>query len=169
MQDVADDFYGTTYDKIQIKKTPDTVSRFVYRGRDGVKNAAGSQTNQDVTVDFYDGEKPWNTFYDESVIKEDKKDKYEYFLGGNSARIHIATNAGTGKTLLLLKDSYSNSMVEFLAKDYDHIYMFDLRYMEDEYHTFREEIEKEHPVTDVLVVYNTEKFMKDDYLWQLES
>jgi hypothetical protein len=69
----------------------------------------------------------------------------------------------------LLKDSFSNSFVEFLLPDYAYIYMIDLRYTNDDIYTLMEDISTEHTITDVLVMYNTEKFMQDSNLSALEE
>jgi hypothetical protein len=149
--EVAQDFYGTTYDKIQKCETADTISKWELNGEDAA-----------VQVSFDDGEMEWESCYDESFLSE--KDKYSYFFGGNTAKIRIATGADNGKCLLLLKDSYSNSFVEFLLPDYEYIYMIDLRYTQEDIYTLMEEIDAEHPISDVLVMYNTEKFMQDTNL-----
>jgi hypothetical protein len=151
VREVAQDFYGTTYDKIQKCKTADTISKWELNGEDAA-----------VQVSFDDGEMEWDSCYDESYLSE--KDKYSYFFGGNTAKIRIATGADNGKCLLLLKDSYSNSFVEFLLPDYEYIYMIDLRYTQEDIYTMMEEIDAEHPISDVLVMYNTEKFMQDTNL-----
>jgi hypothetical protein len=153
---VADDFYGTTYDKIQLRETADTVYRYDLSGADDA-----------VTVDFDDGEMVWDSCYDEDYLS--RKDKYSYFFGGNTAKIKITTQAANGRCLLLLKDSFSNSFVEFLTQDYEYIYMIDLRYTQDDIGTLMDGIEEETPITDVLVMYNTEKFMKDTNLSLLET
>ena len=54
--------------------------------------------------------------------------KYSVFFGGNYGLVNIKTNAGTGKSLLLIKDSFANSLVPLLTADYDSITMVDLRY-----------------------------------------
>jgi hypothetical protein len=154
--EVADDFYGTTYDKIQWKETADTISRFDLTG-DALQ----------VSVDFDDGEMVWDSCYDESCLSE--KDKYSYFFGGNTAKIRISTGADNDRCLLLLKDSFSNSFVEFLLPDYAYIYMIDLRYTQEDIGTLMEEIEAGHSISDVLVMYNTEKFMQDSNLWKLSE
>lgn len=151
---VSDSFSGTTYDKVQWKTKADEITRWelAEQGK--------------VTVDFDDGEMIWDSFYDDDQLKG--KDKYSYFLGGNTAKIHIATEVGNGRTLLLLKDSFSNSFVEFLARDYSDIYMIDLRYTNDNIYDLISDITEENQITDVLVMYNTEKFMKDTSQYQLE-
>lgn len=151
---VSRSFYGTTYDKVQKKTVADEVIRWRIPGEDSVK------------VVFDDGENEWETFYDESAL--DQKDKYSYFLGGNTAKIHISTGCKNDRTLLLVKDSFSNSLVEFLSQDYANIYMIDLRYGNETIYEQMASINEEHPITDILVVYNTEKFMTDENQYLLE-
>jgi hypothetical protein len=152
--DVAVDFYGTTFDKIQRSKKADTITKYEL-----------ADAEDAVSVDFDDGTMVWDSCYDESYLS--KKDKYSFFFGGNTAKIRITTDAGNGKCLLLLKDSFSNSFVEFLTQDYEYIYMIDLRYTQDDIDTIMDEINGEHAISDVLVMYNTEKFMQDSNLGAL--
>lgn len=156
VDEVTDAFLGTTYDKVQLECRPDSIN--VYRP----KASSGG-----VLVTFDDGAMVWDGYYDDTYLE--KKDKYSYFFGGNTAKIQITTGAGNGKCLLLLKDSFSNSFVEFLESDYEFIYMVDLRYAEGNIYDLMEEIDAEHAISDVLVMYNTEKLMQDDNLWKLEK
>ena len=54
------------------------------------------------------------------------RDKYAVFLGGNYGRVTIE-GEGERPRLLIIKDSYANSLVPFLARHFD-IDMIDLRY-----------------------------------------
>ena len=57
------------------------------------------------------------------------KNKYNYFQGGNHGTVTVTNpHAASDKTLLLLKDSFANSLLPFLAKDYHKIVMLDERY-----------------------------------------
>lgn len=65
--------------------------------------------------------------YDPAALKT--KDKYNYFQGGNHGTVTVTNpHAASDKTLLLLKDSFANSLLPFLAKDYHKIVMLDERY-----------------------------------------
>lgn len=152
--DVSDNFYGTTYDKIQVKKSPDTITSYQ------------SPIENRVKVIFDDGLDEWDSFYQPKSL--DEKDQYSYFFGGNTGKIQIDTGVENGKTLLLVKDSYSNSVVPYLADYYEHIIMVDLRYGSDNIHDMIAQMEKDNQITDVAVIYNTEKFMKDTNLERLE-
>ncbi|OXX84455.1 hypothetical protein AVM15_04345 [Paraclostridium benzoelyticum] len=89
-----------------------------------------------------------------------KKDKYEVFLGGNHPVVDIKTTSESDKTLLLIKDSYANSFVQFLTPFYKEIIMVDPRY----YYEDIEKLIKEKNVTDLLYLYNANTFFNDSSL-----
>ncbi len=65
-------------------------------------------------------------FYDHSALET--SDKYRIFLGGNYTHLSIKLNSTSEKPkLLLLKDSFANSLIPFLALHYD-IEAIDPRY-----------------------------------------
>lgn len=141
---IADDFLGTDYDKLQIKNSADSITRYDYKNK------------INVFVDYNGEEENRCDLYLNSALNE--KDKYAYFLGGNYSRIDITTDADNNKTLLLVKDSFSNSLVPFLIRDYSKIIVVDLRYADESI----DSVFSGEDITDVLVVYNTEKFMNDN-------
>ena len=57
-------------------------------------------------------------------------DKYAVFLGGNHARVDITSGAGDREKLLVIRDSFADSIAPFLALHYDLI-LVDLRYYTD--------------------------------------
>ena len=143
---VSDDFYGTSYNKSHQRVPEDTVELF-----------HGPVENGRIHVDFNDGEKETDSWYWRDALKT--HDKYQVFFNGNTAKITVDTGSENEKTLLLLKDSYSNCFVPFLAEHYSRIIMIDLRYSSD----WIDDILAENPfVTDVMVMYNVEKFLQDD-------
>lgn len=142
---VADDFYGTSYNKSHQRVQPDTVELF--HGAD----------EQPVHVVWNRGEKEADSPYRRDLSGEN--DKYRVFFDGNTAEITIDTDCDNQKTLLLLKDSYANCFVPFLFEDYSRIVMIDLRYQADDL----DDILAEEPdITDVMVLYNVEKFLQDE-------
>ena len=147
-KDVANDFFGSTFDKVQIKKSPDTIT--VY------------DTGAKVTVDYNGEGETAKSLFSPDMLGE--KSKYDFFLGGNFARVDITTDCNEDNTLLLLKDSYANSLVPFLCKNYTHIIMIDVRYFADDVY----ELFEAEDIDDVLVLYNTEKFMNDENMDMLE-
>ena len=74
-------------------------------------------------VNYVDEQKKSASFYD--TEKLETRDKYALFFGGNHAQIKISTPTETDNTLLVLKDSYANSFIPFLAQHYRKIIMID--------------------------------------------
>ncbi len=145
---VFDDFYGTTYNKAHVRVPADDVELFHSPGEEGV------------TVRMDDGETEANSlyFYDEA-----KKgfNRYNIFFSKNTFKIEIRTGAKTGKSLLVLKDSFANCFVPFLTEDYEQIVMIDYRYGKTAMGNILEQYDA---ITDVLVLFNTEKFMQNTKL-----
>jgi len=110
---VSENFLGTLYSSSGVHWVPpDTIERYVPGGN--------------VTVeDFYAGET--HGLYVDSFLEE--KDQYASFLGGNTP-LYIVRNpdAATGQTLLLVRDSYSDSLAPFLSQYFSEIHLLDLRY-----------------------------------------
>lgn len=144
------DFYGTTYNKVHVKVPADEVEVFHSKGEDSV------QVNMD------EGEKKAETLYFPEKAEEGFN-RYDLFLSGNTFQIDITTGAHTGKTLLLVKDSFANCFVPFLTQDYDRIILIDYRYGKTAVGTLR----SRYDVTDVMVLFNVDKFMKHTKLAKL--
>lgn len=53
--------------------------------------------------------------------------KYAFFMGGDLPYIKLQTQAGTGRRLAIIKDSYANTIIPFLTAHYDEIYVIDPR------------------------------------------
>ena len=96
--------------------------------------------------------------YDDAALKT--ADKYNYFLGGNYSSVVIHTGAGSGRTLLLVKDSYANSLIPYLCMDYETIIMVDPRYVSSGVTGY---VPDDIKPDDVIIVYNEEKFMQDTH------
>ena len=139
---VSDDFYGTLYSSSGVHwVAPDTIERYVREDA--------------VTVeDVYGGGK--HGLYVDSFLEE--KDKYASFLGGN-APLYIVRNpeAASGEKLLLVRDSYSDSMAPFLSQYFSEIHLLDLRY----YRTSVAQYAEENQMDRIFVCYSVENFVKD--------
>lgn len=148
---VFKDFYGTTYNKAHVPVKADCVELFHF------------SAEEEVHINMDDGEKEADSFY---FKKEALKgfNRYNVFLSKNTFKIEVTTKAGNGKTLLLIKDSFANCFVPFLAGDYERIVMIDYRYGKVPIGSILSEYED---ITDVMVMFNTEKFMKNTKLDKL--
>ena len=74
--------------------------------------------------------------------------------------MEISTTANNQRVLLLFKDSYANSFVQFLLPYYQKIIMIDPRY----YYDNLDSILTTENVTDVLFLYSADTFVKDTSL-----
>lgn len=148
---VFSDFYGTTYNKVHIQVPKDEVQLF------------HNPAEKNIHVNMDDGDFEADSFY---FPKEASKgfNRYQVFLSKNTFKIEITTQAKTGKTLLLIKDSFANCFVPFLAEDYERIVMIDYRYGKVSIGNILSEYED---ISDILVLFNTEKFMQNTKLNKL--
>ena len=109
-------------------------------------------------VNYVEEQKKSASFYDTSKLNT--RDKYALFFGGNHAQIKISTPTESNNTLLVLKDSYANSFVPFLAQHYRKIIMIDPRY----YYGDLEQLLQVENVQEVLYLYNANTFFADTSL-----
>ncbi len=98
------------------------------------------------------------TIYDSSALDSDNP--YNVFLSGNSSLIQIDTKNDSDKHLLVIKDSYANSLIPFLLPYYRTITVVDPRYYTDDLNTLMET----QLITDVMYIYNTNTFVQDTSL-----
>ncbi len=135
---VTESFCGTTYSK---------VNDYSYQGD---RITIYSHPQDRLTVTYEDTGEVTDTLYNLAYLEQ--KDMYSLFLDNLHPLITISNaNALSDRELVLIKDSYANSLVPFLAHHYSRIYVLDTRYYKSGPSTFL----KEHPtVTDVLILYN---------------
>lgn len=144
---VTDGFFGTMASQSGIYTQADSISIFDYK-----------DMPEDYYVSINSGEKITASFFDSEKLKE--KDKYQVFLGGNHPVVEISTSAGTGKKLMMFKDSYANSFVQFLYPYYDEIIMIDPRY----YYEDPVKLMDLKGITDVLFLYSGNTLFTDSSL-----
>ncbi len=75
---------------------------------------------------------------------------YCTFMGGDAKVVKVSSNAGTGRRLAILKDSYGNALPGYLMGSFDEIYVIDMRYFTHNAVDFL----TENGVTDVLFANN---------------
>lgn len=95
------------------------------------------------------------SIYNSSSLKS--QDKYAVFLGGNKGIQRIEIDNDSDKHLLLIKDSYANTFVQFLLNDYRSITIIDPRYYLDDI----EKVVQNDLITDVMYLYNANTFVED--------
>lgn len=139
---VSEDFYGTLYSTSGVHWVePDTIERYVPNGSVTVENMEKGETHG-LYVDSFLGE----------------KDKYASFLGGN-APLYIVRNpdAAAERKLLVVRDSYSDSLAPFLSQYFAEIHLLDLRY----YRTSVAQYAQENGMDQIFVCYSVDNFVKD--------
>lgn len=88
------------------------------------------------------------------------KDQYTVFMGGNKALFHINVDNNSKRHLLLIKDSYANSLIPFLIPQFNSITVIDARYYFEDY----TRLIKDDLITDVLFMNNANTFVQDTSL-----
>ena len=162
VQIMSDSFYGTLYSKVaglpgaradELELPQALPEHLVIEADSAPADALGA-----------DGEKTMpklTGIYD--LSKLDMKDKYAVYFGGNYGKITIKNPEAEGKgTLLIIKDSYANSMVPYLLDHYGQITMIDLRYYNESVPELAAEGWDE-----MLVCYEMSNFIKDRNLFKL--
>lgn len=100
--------------------------------------------------------------YDRSYLEH--KDQYSSFLGGNQPLCVIENpDIRDGSKILLIRDSYSDSLAPFLAQRFAQVHLIDLRY----YHASVAEYMAQHSIKTAAVLYSTANFISDGNLFYL--
>lgn len=89
--------------------------------------------------------------YDKSKLET--TDQYAVFLGGNHARVDIKKSGESREKLLIIRDSFADSLAPFLALHYDLI-MLDLRYFSENIR----QLVKDENINRVLVLESISEF-----------
>ena len=139
----CNDFYGTTYAKVNTRGKADTISLYETKDDFGY------------TLDYNMGEFKSESFYDESKLDSD--DKYEVFFGGNQPLVEITNNTDSDKTLLIIKDSFGNCFAPFAANHYKKTIVVDMRYV----NIAPSKLAQAYQADDILILYNSAQYMND--------
>lgn len=158
----SDQFYGTLYSKVAglPGEKPDELElpmnlpqgiRIETSGAPADALSANGTHEMPVLDGIYD------------LSKLDMKDKYAVYFGGNYGSLTITNpEAHTDRKLLIIKDSYANSMVPYLISSYAQITMIDLRYNNESVSEFAAQGWDE-----ILVCYEMSNFIKDKNLFKI--
>lgn len=144
---VSEDFFGTLY-----SKAPD------FGTQPDLLFLPSDIPDAEIAIDA----KPADSIYNWDKLKT--KDKYGVYFGGNFGRIDIrAKNRCDGGTLLVIKDSFANSLVPFLMADYAHIILIDFRYYNQPLSGLMQEIQPD----EALILYEISNFAQDTYFFKI--
>ena len=134
---VSTDFKGSFYSKVNdLLAKPDSIVEFKSQRLSlNVKYPDRKLETDKLTADEY----------------LEKKDKYSYFLNNQNSFVEVHNeNEQSPRTLAVVKDSYANCMISFLAEHFSTIYVFDTRFYRNKVTDFI----NENNVSDVLFLYN---------------
>lgn len=76
---------------------------------------------------------------------------YGVFLGGDYPLTQITSSVGNGKKILVIKDSYGNAFVPYLASHYEEVFVVDYRY----YNASIRTLMKKHGIEEILFAHNS--------------
>ena len=146
---VSEDFYGTIFSSSGVRWVdPDSID--IYVPEEGV----------DVTS-YYTGTPEVGQLYAEQFLSE--KDKYSYFLGGNQPLCVIKGQNTEAPKLLVVRDSYADSLAPFLSESFSEVHLFDLRYNRTSLSSYVQE----NGIDQVVVLYSISNFATDQNLFLL--
>lgn len=138
---VTDEFFGTLYSKSGFRHIgPDSIELYIPKSMEQCR------------VEYFEESRVADSLY--SMDNLNKKDKYAVFFNGNHPFIKITTAVNKGKKLLIIKDSYANSLIPFLTGHYREIYVVDPRYYDED----MEKLVKDKNIDEILIVYNVNTF-----------
>ena len=143
------EFYGTVFSSSGVRWVkPDTITTYV--PDDGITVVSHTYDNSGNPVEEQ------RALYVESFLSV--KDKYSIFLGGNqSLGVVTNTNNPDGPKLLIIRDSYADSLVPFLTAHYSEIHLIDPRY----YHLSVKDYVAQNGIDQALVLYSVPNFVTD--------
>lgn len=147
----SDSFYGTVYSSSGVRWVrPDSIETYV--PDDGIT----------VTSHTYDAKgnpvEEARSLYDTSFLSV--KDKYSMFLGGNQSLCVVRTPHTDAPKLLIIRDSYTDSLVPFLTAHFSEIHLVDPRY----YKLSVSQYISENGIDQALVLYSVPNFVSDKNL-----
>ena len=149
----SDAFYGTTWSSSGAAWiSPDSIYTLIPEG--------GLLGNTTVTR-YPEGSPVPGSLYDLTKLAE--KDKYSMFLGGNQPLCVIENPDAQGGRLLVIRDSYSDSLAPFLSLDYQQVHLFDPRYNNISISQYVED----NGIDQVLVLYSASNFSTDQNIFKL--
>ena len=134
-------FRGTTWNKVPLPTVP-------------AEEIAAWYKHINRSVSYNNGQYETDSIYERKYLSG--SDQYAVFLNSNQAQTVIEGSGKSGK-LLLIKDSYGNTFSQSPVEDYAEVHVLDLRFFKGDAVDYA----KENGITDALVLYGVQNFVKD--------
>ncbi len=106
--------FGYTND-ITLKNNPDTFTYYM------TKSPFKGETYNYRTLTLTEANPIYHEYATGSAM-------YGMFLGSDGIHVKITTSAGTGRNIVMFKESYGNAFAPYLIDSFDEIYVIDIRY-----------------------------------------
>ena len=148
---VTDQFYGTIYSTSGVRWVrPDVIDTYVPDDGVHVTSWFGAQPSE-------------GSLYVDQYLSV--KDKYSYFLGGQQQPLCVieSDKAPDGPKVLVIRDSYSDSLAPFLTERCSEVHLFDPR----NNLTSVKDYVAQNDIDTVLVLYSFANFVTDPNLFVL--
>ena len=148
---VSTEFYGTVFSSSGVRWVePDSMDTYV--PEEGISVVSHSVDAKGNPI------QEQRELYVERYL--DVKDKYSMFLGGQQPLGVVTTGNAVGPKLLIVRDSYSDSLVPFLTPHFSQIHLIDLRY----YPSSAAQYIQDNGIDMALVLYSVPNFASDSNL-----
>ncbi|MEK5030597.1 DHHW family protein [Paenibacillus sp. FSL R7-0302] len=144
IRQINNQFYGSLYSKSGFRHIPPDAIELYY-----------PKVPETVSVEYAHEQQSADSMYVMGNLT--KKDKYTVFFNGNHGLLRITTGSAEGRRLLIVKDSYANSLIPFLTLHFSEIDVIDLRYYDGNVRKLMEE----RQIGDMLILYNIATFSED--------
>jgi len=144
---VSEDFYGTTWSKVcDGTVNPDRIEIYENPSWKGSLEVSYEDTKEN-------SDSPYNREY------LNKKDQYSMFLNNQHSLVRISNPAADTErcsesghsSLVIIKDSYANSLVPLLIDQYETIWIIDPRYYKGSISSW---VNEHKEAEDILILYN---------------
>lgn len=145
MTRLSSSFFGDLYRTSGLRGAgPDSICVFPETKRD------------DVVLTYEDGTRQRGYY---NTVNLRTEDAYSYFPGQEHGLIHVDTGSKRWKSLFVLKDSYGDCLIPFLAPYYKELYVADIRYYEGDMGELVEEL-RSRAELEVLIVGNVPELIE---------
>ncbi len=145
---LTDNFYGTLYSKLALSSSkPEYITAYT--------------PNINYTVEYNMDGVLHESMYENKYLET--KDKYSVFLNANQSLSVIRTDNKNDKKLLLIKDSYANTLIQFLIPHYEEIHVIDLRYFKMPMSQYL----SQNMISEALILYSVKNFCEDTNIYTL--
>lgn len=146
---VTRDFNGTSFSTSGVRwLPPDQIDTYI--PNEGIK-----------VTSYFKGTPEPGSLYVDSFLEV--KDKYSYFLGGRQPLCVVEKEGSAGPKVMIIRDSYSDSLTPFLTERFSEVHLFDPR---DNLTSIKRYVE-ENGIDTVIVLYSFSNFISDSNLFLL--